>query len=134
MSESQDAELRQKLNAVVEAVRPLHQQLIELVRRAYERTHGRVPGPVELFQLLTTDPFFAWLQPMARRMAAIDEALDEPEPIDAARAGELKARLDALLTEGPEEEGFSKRYLALLQDDPDLVMTHAALRRAMNQI
>jgi hypothetical protein len=134
MSESPDADLRRKLGAVVEAVRPLHQALIEVVRRAYERTHGRVAGPVELFQLLTTDPFFAWLQPMARHMAAIDEALDEPEPLDAARVADLKARLDALLTEGPEEEGFSKRYLALLQDDPDLVMTHAVLRRAMNQL
>jgi hypothetical protein len=127
-----DSDRRDALAAVAETLRPLHKALIEVTQVAYEREHGTVAGPAALFQLLVHDPHFAWLRPMSGLMADLDEILDEDEPIEAARAAELRQRVEGLITEGGHE--FSARYLAVLQAEPDVVMAHAALRRALARI
>jgi hypothetical protein len=120
---------RAALDAVAQALRPLHKSLLEVTRADYEREHGPIPGPGVFFQLLVRDPFFAWLRPMSGLMAQIDEILDEEEPPAPARVAELCVRVEELVTES--DHPFSARYLQILQTDPDVVMAHAALRRAL---
>ncbi len=127
-----DRDRRQALDAVAEALRPLHKSLLDVVRLEYERAHGRVAGPGALFDLVTRDPFFAWLRPMSGLMAHIDELLDDDEPLPPSHLGELRVRVEALVTEG--DHPFSVRYLAILQSEPEVVMAHAQLRRALDRL
>ena len=64
-----DAERRRRLDALSHALRPLHKALVDVVQADWERANGRIGGPVQLFQLLTTDAFFLWLHPMSALMA-----------------------------------------------------------------
>jgi hypothetical protein len=121
---------RAALAAVAEALRPLHKSLIDVTAAAYEKERGRIGGPNALFQLLVHDPYFAWLRPMSGLMAEIDEALDETEkPVDSAH---FRSRIEDLITAGGHQ--FSQRYLEVLQNEPDVVMAHAALRRAVGNL
>jgi hypothetical protein len=63
---------------------------------------------------------------MSGLMAEIDEAMDEPETLDRACIEVFRDRLEAFLLE--------PRYLHYLQTSPDLVMDHAALRRALAKL
>jgi hypothetical protein len=121
---------RAALGAVAQALRPLHKSLIDVTVISYEKERGRIPGPGALFQLVVHDPYFAWLRPMSGLMAQIDEALDESEkPVDSAH---FRSRIEDLITEGGHH--FSRRYLEVLQNEPEVVMNHAALRRALGNL
>jgi hypothetical protein len=121
---------RAALGQVAEALRPLHKSLIDVTVVAYEKERGRIGGPSALFQLLVHDPYFAWLRPMSGLMAQIDEALDETD--EAPDSAHFRARIEDLITEGRHD--FSQRYLEVLQNEPDVVMNHAALRRALGNL
>jgi hypothetical protein len=133
-----DAELRRRLDEVTHALRPLHKVLVELVRAEYEKKVGRiVAGPVQLFQLLTQDPFFLWLHPMSALMAEIDELYDQKEPIDPVAVAAVRSTLESLVGnrgQEPSPDSFVSRYLEMLQNVPDVVMAHARLRKALDQI
>ena len=132
-----DEELRQKLDDVTHALRPVHKALVDLTSADYERRHGRIGGPVRLFQLLTQDPFFAWLHPMSALMAEIDELYDQKEAIDPAAVKAMRGAVEALVGDRgqePSPDSFVSRYLEILQNHPDVVMVHARLRRALDQL
>lgn len=132
-----DAEARQRLDEVTHALRPLHKALVDLVQADYEKRHGRIGGPVRLFQLLTTDPFFAWLHPMSALMAEIDELYDQKEPIDPDAIKAVRATLESLVGnrgQEPSPDSFVSRYLEILQNHPEVVMAHAKLRRALDRL
>jgi hypothetical protein len=133
----EDVELRRKLDDLAQALRPLHRLLIEVVKHEYEKSYPRIEGPVQLFNLVTRDPFFAWLLPLSALMAAVDELYDQKEPIDPAAAKALRVNLEALVSDGgtvPAPESFVARYLAVLQEVPEVVLAHARLRRALDAI
>jgi hypothetical protein len=133
-----DAEIRKRLDELTHALRPLHKTLVELVRAAYEKRHGRpIAGPVQLFQLLTQDPFFAWLHPMSALMAEIDELYDQKEPIEPADVDAVRKTLEGLVGDRgqePSPDSFVSRYLEILQDSPDVVMAHARLRKSLDRL
>jgi hypothetical protein len=133
-----DAEIRKRLDELTHALRPLHKTLVELVRADYEKRHGRpIAGPVQLFQLLTQDPFFAWLHPMSALMAEIDELYDQKEPIEPADVDAVRKTLEGLVGDRgqePSPDSFVSRYLEILQDSPDVVMAHARLRKSLDRL
>jgi hypothetical protein len=132
-----DEELRQTLDAVSHALRPVHKALMDLTSLDYEARHGRINGPVRLFQLVTQDPFFSWLHPMSALMAEIDELYDQKEPVDPADVKAVRATLEGLLGhrgQEPSPDSFVSRYLEILQNHPDVVMEHARLRKALDQL
>jgi hypothetical protein len=132
-----DAQIRQRLDELTHALRPLHKTLIDVVRADYERLHGPVVGPVALFQLLTTNAFFAWLQPLSALMAQIDELYDQKEPITDEALNAVRLTLESLISDRgqpPAAHSFVVRYLAVLQADPEVVMAHARARRALDQL
>jgi hypothetical protein len=133
-----DAEIRRRLDELTHALRPLHKLLLELVRIDYEKNHGRpVGGPVQLFQLVTQDPFFLWLHPMSALMAEIDELYDQKEPIEPASVAAVRTTLESLIGnrgQEPSPDSFVSRYLEILQNVPDVVMAHARLRKALDRL
>ena len=133
-----DAEIRKRLDELTHALRPLHKTLVELVRVDYEKRHGRgIGGPVQLFQLLTQDPFFLWLHPMSALMAEIDELYDQKEPIAPDSVAAVRTTLESLVGDRgqePSPDSFVSRYLEILQHSPDVVMAHARLRKALDRL
>jgi hypothetical protein len=133
-----DTELRLRLDEVSHALRPLHKALVDLVQADYEKRQGRpVGGPVQLFQLLTRDPFFLWLHPMSALMAEIDELYDQKEPVAMDAVVAVRTTLESLVGnrgQEPSPDSFVSRYLEILQKDPNVVMLHARVRKALDRL
>ena len=120
-------EPRAALNELGNELKVLHQRLIAATQKDFEKLHGRVPGAGALLQLVVDDPLFAWLRPLSRAIAAIDE-LAAAEETDSAAVVDAYRSVSNLINEPGE---FRATYLVYLQSDADVVMTHAALRRLL---
>ena len=121
------AELRAALRELSKGLLPLHRALIEAARDDYAFAYGKTVGPAQLLQLITDDPFFAWLKPMTSLIVEIDEMARVD--FDAAGARAVAARVEQLF-----EGAFSERYVPLLQRDVDAAIAHAAIRRALAKL
>jgi hypothetical protein len=122
---------RQGLLAVRTALLDLHKALLESERASYEQAFGQIGSSYQFLQLLTTDPWFAWLQPVTQLIAAMDSSLDAKEPLTFAGVAALLERTRALLMPSAAGEGFSRHYDEALQRDPDVVFAHANTARMM---
>jgi hypothetical protein len=120
---------RQRLTELREAILHLHKALLESDRVRYEQTIGKIGSPYQFLQLLTTDPWFAWLRPVSQLIIATDEMLDAKEPLTSAGVNALVVEAKALLTPTVSGEGFSQHYDEALQRDPDVVFAHAAVAK-----
>ena len=126
-----DITQRAKLTGLGRALRDLHKQLIHIESQYF----GNVGSPLELLQLVTNHPNFAWLQKMSGLMAQMDERLDDEEPVTAKEAVTFRRAIEALI--GPSEQGdleFRAKYNAMLHDGPELVMAHGAVRKQLSEI
>jgi hypothetical protein len=121
--------IRQRLQELRDALLHLHKALVDSERVTYEKTVGQIPSPNHFLKLLTTDPWFAWLQPLSQLIVAMDEALEAKEPATDAAAEALIKQAAPLLTTSEEGEGFSHHYFDALQRDPDVVMAHAEVAK-----
>ena len=126
---SEPAELRQQLNALREALLTLHKALLESERASYETTFGKITSPYQFLQLLTNDPWFAWLMPVTRLITKLDEMLDAKEPLTAAGTESLVAEARTLLVATEGGEGFSRHYDESMQRSPDVVFAHATVAK-----
>jgi hypothetical protein len=122
----QRAVVRQALRDVSKLLLPLHRALIDLAKEDYAFAVAPVK-PSQLLQLLTDDPFFAWLKPVTSLIVDIDEmARTDFEAADVAAIAE---RLDRLF--GAKAEGeFSAQYVPMLQRSVDVTIGHVELRKA----
>ena len=129
LSISEPAAARQRLTALREALLQLHKALLESERISYEASFGHITSPYQFLHLLTSDPWFAWLTPVTRLIAAVDEILEAEEPLtlDGVEAMAKQARM--LLVATAEGEGFSRHYDEALQRSPDVIFAHAAAAR-----
>ena len=121
--------VRQRLSDLRHALLTLHKALIDSERVSYEKTVGPIPSPNHFLQLLTRDPWFAWLQPLSQLIVAMDEALDAQEPLTREGADVLVKQAGLLLAPSEEGHGFSRHYFEALQRDPDVVLAHAEASR-----
>ena len=131
MTTPDDTAQRAQLNALARGLRDLHKQLLHIETQYF----GAVGSPLELLQLVTNHPHFAWLQKLSGLMVQIDERLDEPEPIPGAEALAFRRAIETLI--GPSEqadEEFRGKYNALLHDAPEIVMAHGAVRKLLSEI
>jgi hypothetical protein len=129
-SESADA---QRLQRVRNALLELHKALVDSERVRYEKTVGPIQSPNHFFQLLTSDPWFAWLQPLSQLIVAMDEALDEREPLTVKGVEALIDQTAHLLVASKDNHGFSGHYFESLQQDPDVVLAHAQAGRLIRE-
>ena len=107
----------------------LHQTLLEMERKDFERTHGRVNSG-EMLQLVINHAQFAWLRVVSALAVQIDEMLDADEPVTDADVNNLITGARQLFTASDNKE-FSDKYQAALQQEPEVVMAHSALMRLL---
>ena len=117
--------VRQRLVELRRVLLGLHKALIDSERVSYEKIVGEIQSPNHFLQLLTNDPWFAWLHPLSQLIVALDEALDGKEPLTEAVADALGRELGRLITPSESGEGFGRHYFEALQRDPDVVLAHA---------
>src|SRR5690242_6191105 len=115
---------KQHLQHLRNVLLDLHKSLLDSERVTYEQTVGAIPSPNHFLKLLTSDPWFAWLQPLSQLIVAMDEALEEKEPATDATAEALLNQTRLLLVTTETGHGFSKHYFDALQRDPDVVLAH----------
>jgi len=126
---SQDLTIRQPLLEFRHALLDLHKALIDSERAVYEADVGPVQSPHHFFQLLTTDPWFAWLRPISQLIVMIDEILDAPESLTNNHIDAVIMESVFLLVPAKAVGEFSARYLAALQRDPAVVLAHAQVAK-----
>ena len=124
--------VRLRLTELRHALLNLHKSLVDSERVSYEQTVGQIQSPNHFLQLLTGDPWFAWLQPFSQLIVAMDEALEEKEPLTLAGAEALVKQTRQLLVASENGEGFSGHYFAALQRDPDVVLAHGEVSRLIS--
>jgi hypothetical protein len=122
-----------RLTALREGLLGVHKALLAIARADYEGEHGPVAGPGALLQLLIHDEAFAWLHPVSELAARADELVEEEEIPDAEVAAIARAAGE-LLTPDEGGAGFAKKYFDALQSSPEVVMAHAAARRAVDAL
>jgi len=126
------AALRAALRETSKALIPLHRLLIDAAKADYAEQFGAINSPTEMLQLLTDDPFFAWLKPITSLILDIDDmARRDFEPADAHAIGE---RLEHLFGPAADDAPFSKHYVPILQREVDVTIGHAALRAEMAKL
>ncbi len=121
--------LRRPLLELHDALLRLHKILIESERLVYEKEVAPIRSPSHFFQLLTSDPWFAWLRPISQLIVAIDETMDDKEGLTNASVDAAMRQAVFLLI--PAENGgeFGERYVAALQRDPRVVLSHAQVAK-----
>lgn len=108
----------------------LHKTLVDSERISYEQTVGTIPSPNHFLQLLTNDPWFAWLRPLSMLIVTMDQAIDSKrQPLTEADAVAFIQQTRQLLIASEEGEGFPKHYFDALQRDPEVVFAHAAVAK-----
>ena len=118
--------MNQQLPQLRDALLHLHKTLVDSERVSYEQTIGTITSPNHFLQLLTNDPWFAWLHPISLLIVTMDQALDSKRnPLTPADAEALVQQTRLLLVASEEGEGFPKHYFDALQRDPDVVLAHA---------
>ena len=124
-----DAAVRQPLQELRDALLELHKALIDSERVVYETKVGPIKSPHHFFQLVSSDPWFAWLRPVSQLIVAMDEALDADEPLTSDSVDMLMNESVFLLL--PAERGgeFGERYMTALQRDPHVVLAHAKVAK-----
>src|SRR5580765_3848244 len=129
-SDPAKAELYGRLQALRTSLLALHKSLVDSERVEYEKTIGKIQSPNHFLQLLTSDPWFAWLSPLSQLIVSIDEAQDsKEEPLTAAAVDALAKQAEVFLVASESGEGFSRHYFDALQRDPDVVLAHAEVAR-----
>jgi hypothetical protein len=113
------------------ALREVHRTLVQATRVGYEREVGPAGGPGQLLRLLTEHPYFAWLHPMSELIVDLDALLAQ-EILPAGSVAAVRQEIDRLTQAGGSP--FWERYAPLLQQEPDVVMAHGRLRRAINAL
>ncbi len=124
------AAMRLSLRELSKALLPLHRLLIDAAKEDYAFAVAPVK-PAQLLQLLTDDPFFAWLKPVTGLIVDIDEMTRKDFEVSEVAA--IADRVDRLF--GPNaEEAFGSQYVPMLQRNVDIAIGHAELRKAVARL
>lgn len=126
-------QLRERLEEVRQALLTLHKALVDSERLTYEATMGAIRSPNQFLQLLTTDPWFAWLHPLSQLIVSIDEAIDGKEPLTTAVVDAVLKETNVLLSPSETGEDFPRHYFDALQRDPNVVIAHADVMKLFGQ-
>ena len=132
ISEATSSQLKQLRQGLLK----LHKLLLDLERRGYERSRGRIANSYEFLQLVLKDPWFDWLHRLSELIVQIDEALDSigaEKPATEEDARNLVSRARSLLTPAEEGTQFQKNYFLALQQSPDVVLLHSEMLKLMNE-
>lgn len=104
----------------------LHKVLIESERMEYEQVNGPIQSPNHFLQLLTGDPWFAWLRAISELIVTIDEKMDGKTLIDLPEY-ELVSQVQRLLVSRDTNENFAKQYQVAIDRDARVKLAHLQL-------
>lgn len=128
-SAAEQEAMRQPLVELHSALLKLHKALLDSEKILYEKNVGPIQSPNHFFQLLTNDPYFAWLRPISQLIVAIDETLDDKEPLTSESVDSLMRQSVFLLVPAQSAGEFGERYVAALQRDPRVILAHAQVAK-----
>jgi hypothetical protein len=113
----------------------LHKAVLGTERRTLERVHGELSG-AQFLQIVSDPLRYGWLQPFSALILALDDTLDVKDEDDAdevATPDELLDRARDLLLPPKAGTPFGRRYLSLMQKEPELVLAHAGVARLLRR-
>ncbi len=113
----------------------LHKAVLGTERRTLERVHGELSG-AQFLQIVSDPLRYGWLQPFSALILALDDTLDVQDEDDAdevATPDELLDRARDLLLPPKADTPFGRRYLSLMQKEPELVLAHAGVARLLRR-
>lgn len=125
-------EARVQLKALRDVFFNLHKILVESERKEYERVIGPIASPADFVRLLLTDSWFAWLRPYSQLLVVMDETLEKRKPVTGARLADLANQCRALLVVDEHDKGAAGHYYSAMHRDPDVILTHAEVMKALN--
>jgi len=102
-------------------------------RRTLERVHGEMSG-AQFLQIVSDPLRYGWLQPFSGLILAIDDTLDVEEgegEDEIATPEELLDRARELLLPPKADTPFGRRYLSLMQKEPELVLAHSGVAKLL---
>jgi hypothetical protein len=110
----------------------LHKAVLGTERHTLEKIHGELSG-AQFLQIVSDPLRYGWLQPFSGLILAIDDTLDVEDGDDdeIATPDELLDRARELLLPPKADTPFGRRYVSLMQKDPELVLAHAAVARLL---
>jgi hypothetical protein len=111
----------------------LHKAVLGTERRTLEKVHGELSG-AQFLQIVSDPLRYGWLQPFSALILAIDDSLDVEEgdeESEIATPDEMLDRARELLLPPKADTPFGRRYLSLMQREPDLVLAHAAVAKLL---
>lgn len=121
------------LSKLRDSLLELHKTLVDMERASYEGAIGPIQSPNQFLQLLTNDPWFAWLRPLSQLIVEMDKAMEESETVGPKEIQELFRQARSLLVVSEEGEGFGRNYFEALQNAPDVVLAHAQVARLLRE-
>lgn len=124
---------KERLSEIRQALLDVHKALVDSERISYEKTVGSIQSPTHFLQLLTTDPWFAWLRPLSHMIVTLDERLEAEEPLTEENVVSVIKQTRSMLTPSEEGQGFGRHYFEALQADSDVVIAHADLMQLLGK-
>ena len=103
----------------------LHKAVLGTERRSVEKVHGELSG-AQFLQIVSDPLRYGWLQPFSALILAIDES-------EIATPDEMLDRARDLLLPPKSDTPFGRRYVSLMQREPDLVLAHAAVAKLLRK-
>ena len=112
----------------------LHKQLLATERHALERVHGELSG-AQFLQIVSDPVRYGWLQPFSALILALDDTLDVKDDgeNEVATPAEILDRARDLLLPPKADTPFGRRYVSLLQREPELVLAHARVAKLLRR-
>lgn len=126
------AEPIDELSAAQPALLSLHKALLDAERAQVESVHGPMSGP-EFLQLVSDPVRYGWLKPFSRLIVAIDDTLDPKDDEPVPEPKDLLDQARELVFPPKDDTPFGRRYLALMQRDPALVMAHSEATKLLGR-
>ena len=110
----------------------LHKAVVGTERRTIERVHGELSG-AQFLQIVSDPLRYGWLQPFSSLILALDDTLDVKgdNENEIATPDELFERARELLLPPKADTPFGRRYLSLMQKEPELVLAHAGVAKLL---
>lgn len=126
--------MKSKIETLSLHLRAAHRRFLENERRQAEGYFGRAIPPYEFLKLLMEDKNFAWLRPFSALIADIDAFADEAENISQEDLNRIREQVNSVLRNAESSSLLYNRYQAHLNEDPDFVMLHADVTKALNDL
>lgn len=128
---SNESSAREKLISLRLALLRVHKTLLDMERRDYERTNGKVTVG-ELFRLVIDHQQFAWLHNISEFVVRLDETLSAEEPVTLEYVRTAVSLARKMFAPSEAGDAFQKKYFDAIQKDPTVVIDHAELARLFN--